>query len=264
MTDIQAHHRILLVADLHLSEQNPEVLDGFLAYLAHTAPNADALYVLGDLFDAWIGDDLMASSHPLASVANQVAKALAALAKGGTAVYLMHGNRDFLLGEAFATACQARLLEEPLLLTLCQQQAVLLHGDSLCTADEAYMAFRQQSRDPQWQAQMLALPLQQRLELARNLRQESDSANAEKPHEIMDVTPAEVVRLMQTLDVSLMIHGHTHRPCKHLLDCHGRPAQRLVLGDWSASQGVDICIDQVPGKAIDPQLRHFLLDDLPL
>ena len=255
--------RTLLIADLHLSEHSPDITQGFLDYLATTASGAQALYILGDLFDAWIGDDLLALPHPMAEVANRVVHALAALAESGTAVYFMHGNRDFLIGERFINACQASLLPETELVELHNIPVVLMHGDSLCTRDEAFMAFRQQSRDPQWQAQMLALPLPQRLELAKSLRQQSDSANADKADDIMDVTPAEVVKVMTDYGVVTLIHGHTHRPRVHDLTVEEVPAKRYVLGDWDSQHGWDIVIDDEATSTTMPQLRQFSLSELP-
>lgn len=246
--------RTLLIADLHLSEHTPKITQGFVDYVSTTASGAEALYILGDLFDAWIGDDLLATPHPMAEVATRVAKALAALAESGTAVYLMHGNRDFLIGERFTNACKASLLPDVQESELHDIPVVLMHGDSLCTRDEAYMAFRQQSRDPQWQAQMLALPLEQRLELAKSLRQQSDSANADKADDIMDVTSSEVIRVMAEHGVTTLIHGHTHRPKVHNMTVEDIPAKRYVLGDWDARHGWDIVIEE---GARTPQLRHF-------
>ena len=254
--------RTLLVADLHLSGDTPELNQGFYRYLEHTAPGADALYILGDLFDAWIGDDLLdATHHPLSSVAHQVIERLHKLSSDGTAVYLMHGNRDFLLGERFITACNALLLPDVEEVEIHGVPVVLLHGDSMCTQDEAYMAFRQQSRNPEWQAQMLALPLEQRVALAQNLRTQSGEANANKAEAIMDVTQQEVISLMEEHGVSIMIHGHTHRPHVHDLTVEDVPAKRYVLGDWDAQHGWDIVIERSDRTA--PQLRQFALSKPP-
>lgn len=254
--------RTLLVADLHLSGDTPELNQGFYRYLEHTAPGADALYILGDLFDAWIGDDLL-DTHtlPLSGVAHEVIKRLSKLSSNGTAVYLMHGNRDFLLGERFINACQAMLLPDIEEVELQGLPVVILHGDSLCTQDEAYMAFRQQSRNPEWQAQMLALPLEQRLALAQSLRMQSGEANANKAEAIMDVTQQEVIRAMETCGVTTMIHGHTHRPRVHDLTVEEVPAKRYVLGDWDAQHGWDIVIER--SEQTTPRLRQFALTELP-
>ena len=254
--------RTLLVADLHLSSDTPEINQGFYRYLEHTAPGADALYILGDLFDAWIGDDLLdANSHPLSDVAHEVIRHLRRLSSDGTAVYLMHGNRDFLLGERFINACQAFLLPDIEEVEIQGVPVVLLHGDSMCTQDEAYMAFRQQSRNPEWQAQMLALPLEQRVALAQSLRAQSGEANANKAEAIMDVTPQEVIALMERHGLTTMIHGHTHRPKVHDLTVEDVPAKRYVLGDWDAQHGWDIIIER--GDHTAPRLRQFALTTPP-
>lgn len=254
--------RTLLVADLHLSSDTPEINQGFYRYLEHTAPGADALYILGDLFDAWIGDDLLdATHHPLSVVAHEVIRHLRMLSSNGTAVYLMHGNRDFLLGERFISACQAFLLPDIEEVEIQGVPVLLLHGDSLCTQDEAYMAFRKQSRNPDWQTQMLALPLEQRVALAQSLRTQSGEANANKAEAIMDVTPKEVIALMEQHGLTTMIHGHTHRPKVHDLTVEEVPAKRYVLGDWDAQHGWDIIIERTDHTA--PRLRQFSLTELP-
>lgn len=255
--------RTLLVADMHLSNETPEVNQGFYRYLEETAKGADALYILGDLFDAWIGDDLLDTPHPLSAVAHEVIQQLRKLSSNGTAVYFMHGNRDFLIGERFINACQGNLLPEAHVAELQGVPVVLLHGDSLCTKDEAYMAFRKQSRDPQWQAQILALPLEQRLELAKSLRIQSGSANANKAEEIMDITHDEVVALMARFGVATMIHGHTHRPKVHDITVEDVPAKRLVLGDWDKQHGWDVVIEQTAEHSAMPILRQFTLTSPP-
>lgn len=253
--------RTLLVADMHLSHDTPEINQGFHDYLAHTAQGADALYILGDLFDAWIGDDLLDTPHPLGAIAREVTQQLHRLSSDGTAIYFIHGNRDFLLGQRFIDACQATLLSEVEQIELQGMPAIILHGDSLCTQDEAYMAFRQQSRDPEWQAQILAMPLEQRLELASSLRMQSGDANAKKADAIMDVTHDEVVALMEKHGVTTMIHGHTHRPKVHDLTVEDVPAKRFVLGDWDARHGWDIVVEKSDHTA--PRLRQFPLTNPP-
>ena len=253
--------RTLLVADMHLSHDTPELNQGFYDYLEQTANGADALYILGDLFDAWIGDDLLDTPHPLGDVAREVIARLHKLSSDGTTVYLLHGNRDFLIGQRFIAACQATLLSDIEEVELQGMPAVILHGDSLCTQDEAYMAFRQQSRDPEWQAQILALPLDQRLALASSLRMQSGDANATKADAIMDVTHGEVVSLMEHCGVTTMIHGHTHRPKVHDLTVEDVPAKRYVLGDWDAQHGWDIVVEKTDHTV--PRLRQFPLSDPP-
>lgn len=241
----------LLISDLHLHAGTPEIASGFLAYLDREARNAEALYILGDFFEAWIGDDYQVHGEFEAPIL----EALKRLSAAGTGVYFMHGNRDFLIGEGFARAAGATLLPDPHLVELGGERLLLMHGDSLCTRDEAYMKFRAMARDPQWQARILALPVEERLELARNLRNQSGEANSTKAEDIMDVTPDEVVKAMRKHRVRTLIHGHTHRPAVHELDVDGEPATRFVLGDWQADQGWDIRLDD--GKA--PALRRFAL-----
>lgn len=254
--------RTLLVADMHLSSDTPEINQGFYRYLDQTAQGANALYILGDLFDAWIGDDLLDTQHPLSAVAHEVIQRLRQLSDNGTAIYLIHGNRDFLLGDRFINACQASLLSDVQEVELEGLPVVLLHGDSLCTKDEAYMAFRQQSRNPEWQAQILALPFEQRLELAKSLRSQSGDANANKAEAIMDVTHEEVVALMERFGITIMIHGHTHRPKMHDLTVEDVPAKRFVLGDWDNQHGWDVIIERSDHNTM-PRLRQFDLATPP-
>ncbi|HET8790798.1 MAG TPA: UDP-2,3-diacylglucosamine diphosphatase [Modicisalibacter sp.] len=243
----------LLISDLHLHAGAPEIAEGFLGYLERQARHADALYILGDFFEAWIGDDYQSAFE------TRIIDALAQLTKGGTRLYFMHGNRDFLIGEGFAQATGATLLSDPSVIELdCvegRKRVLLMHGDSLCTRDEAYMKFRAMARDPQWQAQILALPVEQRLELAKNLRSQSGEANSNKAEDIMDVTPDEVIAAMAKHGVRTLIHGHTHRPAVHELHVEGQPAKRMVLGDWQPDRGWEIRIEE----DCSPQLRHFSL-----
>ncbi|MCH4562755.1 UDP-2,3-diacylglucosamine diphosphatase [Halomonas sp. EGI 63088] len=249
----------LLISDLHLHPGAPDVTEGFLRWLEARADGVDALYVLGDFFEAWIGDDLLdlgdADPTGNAALAQRVAKALRRLADGGTEIRLMHGNRDFLLGERFARDAGASLLPDPAVVELGGQRVLLMHGDSLCTRDEAYMAFRAQARNPQWQQQILAMPLQDRLALAQSLRQQSGEATSNKADDIMDVTPEEVEKVMAEHGVTSLIHGHTHRPAVHRLEVDGQPARRYVLGDWQPGQGWEIVVEDDG----EPELREFSL-----
>lgn len=239
----------LLISDLHLHAGAPEIADGFIDYLERKALQADALYILGDFFEAWIGDDYQGAFEL------RIIEALKKLTDSGTRLYFMHGNRDFLIGDGFAQATGATLLTDPSPVTLGGERVLLMHGDSLCTGDEAYMKFRAMARDPQWQAQILAMPVEQRLELARSLRTQSGEANSNKAEAIMDVTPSEVVDVMTEYDVRTLIHGHTHRPAIHELQINGEPAKRIVLGDWQADQGWDI----YAGQDSKPELRRFAI-----
>lgn len=249
----------LLISDLHLHPGAPEVTEGFLGWLERRAHGVDALYILGDLFEAWIGDDLLdhADQDPSgnAELALRVASALHRLANAGTAIYLMHGNRDFLLGHRFAAAAGAKLVTDPAVLRFADEPVLLLHGDSLCTRDEAYMTFRDQARNPAWQEQILAMPLGDRIKLAAALRQQSGEATSNKAEDIMDVTHDEVVRTMRDHGVTTLIHGHTHRPAVHELEIDDRPARRIVLGDWQPGRGWEVEI----GPDGDPVLREVTL-----
>ncbi len=214
------------IADLHLEEDRRDVTDAFLAFLPRYAHGIEALYILGDFFEAWIGDD---ERSPLQQ---EIAEALQATRATGTALYLMHGNRDFLIGEDFCQRIGATLLDDPTVIDLYGEPTLLMHGDSLCTADEEYQRFRANMRDPQWQQAFLQRPLADRQMVARQMRQISQAKNQDKQQDIMDVTPDEVIRAMAEHGVRQFIHGHTHRPAIHDLQVEGAPAKRYVLGDW--------------------------------
>lgn len=249
----------LLISDLHLHPGAPAITEGFLDWLNNRARDAEAIYILGDFFEAWIGDDLLAlgDADPSgnAALARRIAEALKARARAGTAIYLMHGNRDFLLGEDYARLAGATLIADPSVVEWGSQRVLLMHGDSLCTRDEAYMAFRAQARDPHWQARILAMPIPERLALARQLRDQSFDANSSKAEDIMDVTPQAVVDAMAAHGVTTLIHGHTHRPAVHELEVGGQSAKRLVLGDWQPGRGWEI--EVAAGQP--PTLREFAL-----
>lgn len=216
----------LFIADLHLQTEEPAITAGFLRFLAGTAQKADALYILGDLFEAWIGDD---DPNPLH---RQIAAALKALADSGVPVYFLHGNRDFLLGQRFARESGMTLLPEEKVLELYGKRLLILHGDTLCTDDAGYQAFRAKVHQPWLQKLFLALPLFIRMRIAAKMRADSTSANRNKSQAIMDVNPQAVVNVMEKHQVQHLIHGHTHRPDIHTLTANGEPAYRYVLGAW--------------------------------
>jgi len=216
----------LLISDLHLDPARPEHLAALETLLDNHAGKADRLYVLGDLFEAWIGDD---DDSPFN---RQVIDAFRRFSDAGSELFFMHGNRDFLLGDKFADDCGGVLLDEGTVVDLYGTRALLMHGDSLCTEDHAYQQFRALARDPQWQQGMLAKPLEERRALAQGMRMQSQSNNANKAENIMDVTPSEVVRVMQEAGVQHLIHGHTHRPAVHDVDLKDGTGTRWVLGDW--------------------------------
>ncbi len=217
---------VLFVSDLHLDASRPEITALFLAFLEGEARDAEALFILGDLFEAWVGDD--DPGEPGSSVC----AALRALSASGVPVFLMRGNRDFLYGPAMSERCGAQLLPDPCVLDLHGQPTLLMHGDLLCSDDIAYQAFRKQVRDPAWQAQFLAQPLAARQAFAAQARAASQQHQAGVSETITDVALATVVTTMAAHGVDRLIHGHTHRPAIHALEINSRPAKRVVLGDW--------------------------------
>jgi len=216
----------LFISDLHLSEERPAITRAFFDFLERALPGADALYILGDFFDVWLGDD---DDAPLS---RQVIEKLAEITSAGTPVYVMHGNRDFLLGDAFAADSGATLLADPTVIDLYGEKVLLMHGDSLCTDDEAYMAFRQQARSPHFQKDLLSRSLAERREIAAGLRQQSQAMNSLKAEDIMDVNPSEVIQCLNRHGVERLIHGHTHRPARHPVELGRNTGERIVLGDW--------------------------------
>ena len=223
---------IALIADLHLGAQAPRTTQAFLSWLTGPAREADALFILGDLFEAWIGDDLLEPSARSiapadAACAQNVAAALRAYTETGRALFIQHGNRDFLLGDRFALATGAQLLPDPLVLTFQNERLLLTHGDQLCIADTAYQQFRTTVRNAHWQRQVLAQPLVDRIKQALALRAASQAAQS-RPENWADADPHEACRWMTAADCTWMIHGHTHRPRNHW---HGGQL-RQVLSDW--------------------------------
>ncbi|MGH8273512.1 MAG: UDP-2,3-diacylglucosamine diphosphatase [Gammaproteobacteria bacterium] len=216
----------LFISDLHLDPVRPAVTELFLEFLAGEARKAEALYILGDLFEVWLGDDDPEPHHA------RVAEALHELAATGTPIYFMVGNRDFLLGEDYARRAGMTILAEPVTLDLYGTPTVILHGDVLCTDDTAYQAFRTLVRNPAWQKDFLARPLEERRALAGEVREESKSRGANTAPEIMDVNGEAVAAAFREQTVPRMIHGHTHRPKVHGLNVSGEPRERIVLGDW--------------------------------
>jgi UDP-2,3-diacylglucosamine hydrolase len=238
----------LFISDLHLCAQRPVVVQMFLDFLRGRAARADALYILGDLFEYWIGDEAMQQTDYAAVIAG-----LRGVTDHGVPVHVMHGNRDFLLGEQFAEATGCRLLADPACIDLYGERVLLMHGDTLCTDDVAYQDFRRMVRDPQWIAGFLGKDLAERNAIVRNLRETSKAAMAEKTAEIMDVNPETVQEVMRGHCIYHMIHGHTHRPAQHDLKIDGRPARRTVLGDWYEHGSVLAC---VPGGCVLESLRQ--------
>ena len=216
----------LFIADLHLQTEEPAITAGFLRFLLGEAKSADALYILGDLFEAWIGDD---DPNPLH---REMAAAIHALVDSGVPCYFIHGNRDFLIGKRYARESGMTLLPEEQVLDLYGRKVLIVHGDTLCTDDTGYLAFRAKVHTPWIQKVFLALPLFIRNRIAARMRAGSKAANSSKSMTIMDVNPQAVVRVMEKHDVQWLIHGHTHRPDVHSLIANGQPAHRVVLGAW--------------------------------
>lgn len=226
MTNENDKSVIYFIADLHLVENRPDITACFLSFLENDATEATDLYILGDLFESWIGDD-----DDSAFVLN-IADAIKGLSNKGTRVFFIHGNRDFLLGEKFAKKSGMIILPEIDEIDLYGQKTVIMHGDTLCTRDVAYQAFRKKSRTWWWQTMIKSLPLFVRRKIAADYRKKSTEATAMKSQEIMDVTPEAVIDTLMERKSQLLIHGHTHRPFIHDLQANGAEAKRIVLGDW--------------------------------
>ena len=217
---------VLFISDLHLEAERPDIVRAFLHFLNTRAAGAEALYILGDFFEVWVGDDGMDDFQ------RSIASALRRLSDSGTRIYLMHGNRDFLLGKGFCREAGCTLLKEGSVVELYGEPVLLLHGDSLCTRDESYQRLRKRLRNPFSLWLLRNLPLATRHKLARKLRDASRMRTREKAADIIDVTPEVVPQVMAERRVRTLIHGHTHRPAVHKLQIDGRNAQRIVLGDW--------------------------------
>lgn len=217
----------LFIADLHLDASRPQITALFEQYLASAEVRAaDALYILGDLVEAWIGDD------DDAELPQRIALATRAVRDSGVPVYFMVGNRDFLLGEAFAARAGFTQLEDGTVHRIAGRPTLLMHGDVLCTDDVAYQTIRAQVRTPEWQAQILSMSLEARRAFAAQARAQSQAHTGASTESIMDVNASAVSTVMRDAGVTRLIHGHTHRPAIHPLVLDGRPAQRIVLGDW--------------------------------
>lgn len=228
---------ILLISDLHLEEKRPDITRAFLRFLETRARQAEALYILGDFFEVWVGDDGMTPFQ------HEIAQALNELSLTGTRIYLMHGNRDFMIGKAFCREAGCTLLADPYVTTLSGERVLLMHGDSLCTRDEGYMRLRRWLRNPVSLFILHNLSLNKRQKLAQKLRSSSKEETRMKASDIVDVTPDEVVRVMQRHQVRTLIHGHTHRPATHSLEIDDQTARRIVLGDWD-NQGWALQVDE--------------------
>lgn len=225
------------ISDLHLCAERPDISRLFEHFVEETAPAAASLYILGDLFEYWIGDDQL-DIDPLA---RKVAAQLATTAKKGTKIFFMHGNRDFLLGDRFAHAARLEILADPTVIQLGSVPVMLMHGDTLCTDDLAYQSFRTQVRSPAWQQAILAKPIADRQALAQSIRSQSDIEKSMKADAIMDVNPDAVSDVFRNFGFPVLVHGHTHRPAKHAHTVDGHVCVRWVLRDWHDFGGYLSC-----------------------
>jgi UDP-2,3-diacylglucosamine hydrolase len=238
----------LFISDLHLCGARPAITGLFLDFLRSRARTADALYILGDLFEYWIGDEAVEQEE-----FRSIIHGLRELTASGTPVFVMHGNRDFLMAHDFELATGVRLLKDPTRLDLHGTPTLLMHGDSLCTDDTEYMTFRAQVRNPAWQKEFLGKTIAERDRIVRDFREISRNSTAAKKPEIMDVNQKAVESVMREHRVQRLIHGHTHRPKEHLFTLDGRPARRMVLGDWYEQ-----------GSVLSVDARGWMLEGLPL
>jgi UDP-2,3-diacylglucosamine hydrolase len=234
----------LFVSDLHIRPERSDITRRFLYFLEKRAAGVERLYILGDLFDAWVGDD--DPTPPNGRIITGLKKCVAA----GTAIYFQQGNRDFLVGERFAEASGIQLLLDYEVIDLYGTPTLIMHGDLLCTDDIAYLAFRDKARQPEWQRIMLSKPLFLRLTISRWYRLRSHFHKRRKPAEIMDVNQSAVQETMRQHGVTRLIHGHTHRPGVHEFDHDGGPAQRFVLSEWNS--GGDVLCWDAGGYRIEP------------
>ncbi|MDT8384968.1 MAG: UDP-2,3-diacylglucosamine diphosphatase [Gammaproteobacteria bacterium] len=216
----------LFISDLHLTEERPEIIALFRTFLREQAAHAEALYILGDLFEAWLGDDAVSAGM------QPVLDELSRLTESGVPVFVLVGNRDFLIGERFAEMTGCTLLPDPSVIKLYGTDTLLMHGDTLCTDDVDYQQFRRQVRDPAWQAAVLAKTIDERMAMAREARAESTLRTREKSDAIMDVNEKSVLEVFRSHGVTRLIHGHTHRPAIHQLWVDETAVTRIVLGDW--------------------------------
>ncbi len=217
----------LFISDLHLDPKRPEMLALFTRFADEVASKADRLYILGDFLEIWWGDDEPAEYYQ--GIFDALSKLVTV---HNTEVFMMHGNRDFMMGEELAKRCHFKLIHEPYPITINGKKALLIHGDSLCTDDIEYQKFRQMVRNPLWQQQILSKTLEERYALAHSIRDQSKTDTSLKAEAIMDVNDTATRQLFIDEDIEILIHGHTHRPAFHELIVNNKPVQRIVLGDW--------------------------------
>ena len=222
----------VFISDLHLNASRPATIENFLNFARLEDIQVNALYILGDLFEAWIGDDDIDPTN------SKVMEALATLTKTETPCFFMHGNRDFLIGDIFADATGCQLIEDPKVVEIEGNQVLLTHGDLLCTDDEPYQELRRIVREPNWQRNFLSKTLEERHAIANDLRSRSLTETAAKPEEIMDVNQNAVKTMMRDHNVKFLLHGHTHRPGVHTFTLDGCQATRIVLGAWDNQSSI--------------------------
>ena len=240
-----AHGRTLFISDLHLDACAPAAIDLFQDFLSTEAKSCDALYILGDLFESWIGDD---DEEPART---RVRAALCKLTAQGVPCLVQHGNRDFLLGSGFVAATGCRLLPDPAVLQIGDRRFVLTHGDQLCTHDRRYQRFRRVARNGLLQSAWRALPRSLRHNLAAALRRRSGAYTRQLPQHITDVSPAAVAHLLRAMNGDVLVHGHTHRPAVHQLEIDGSARTRVVLGDWPV-QATVLSVDDAGRFSVQP------------
>ena len=238
----------LFVSDVHLSAARPAIVDKFVGLLEGKARSIDTLYLLGDCFDLYLGDDDVSEPHP------RVVRSLRELSDSGVGLNVVRGNHDFLMGTDFEQTTGCRLLNDLTVIDVCGTSTLVMHGDTLCTDDLDYQTFRRYSRDPTNQRAFLSLPLDARRAEAERLRAKSEDQTRLKPEEIMDVSRQSVIEVMRSHDVTHLIHGHTHRPYIHDVELGDAVGKRIVLGDWY-DDGSVLCWDM-------NGYRHAMLDDL--
>ncbi|MBU6468468.1 MAG: UDP-2,3-diacylglucosamine diphosphatase [Betaproteobacteria bacterium] len=235
----------LFISDLHLSAKTLALRKRFFQFLEGPAREAESLYILGDLFETWIGDDDIDSAANI-----KIVNALKELTDSGTALFVMHGNRDFLLSHEFAQRTGATLLNDPTDVILYGVRTILTHGDQLCTEDVEYQQWRKQVRSPQWQKQVLALPIEQRRKMASDATSMSADSKKKKSMDIMDVSTAAVMELIRKNDYPRIIHGHTHRPARHVYHIDDHTSERWVLTDWNNQKAGYLYCDRDGCRAI--------------
>ena len=228
----------LFLSDIHVSDQHPEISDHLKEFLLKEESKTNAIYVLGDLFEYWLGDD-----DPNPSFA-EIKNLLKTLSDKNISLFFMHGNRDFLIGESFAKETGCQILHDPCVIDLFGKKVLISHGDIFCTDDKEYQLFRNQTRDPAWKESILSKSLSFREEFAKQARLESSIHTSLKKNEIMDVNKDEILKIYEKYNVDIIIHGHTHRPAIHDVSFNGRNYQRIVLGDWYEQGSILRCSEK--------------------